>query len=62
MSDGIRPNMTTMYREMVAGNPALEAGRVECLKCKRTRTVDSAACLRTGWPTCCWETMGLISA
>ena len=54
--------MTTMYREMVAGNPALEAGRVECLKCKRTRTVDSAACLRSGWPTCCGETMRLVGA
>lgn len=32
---------------------------VHCQECGRTQAVDPAECLRTGWPTCCTQTMNL---
>ncbi len=53
------PNTKSMYRSMAESHPSLVAGRVRCETCGRTLTVDSAACLQTGWPTCHGETMRL---
>ena len=36
-------------------------GKVWCFHCGNTRSVDSAACLRSGWPKCCGETMSIDS-
>jgi hypothetical protein len=41
--------------------PHLARGKVWCFHCGNTRSVDSAACLRSGWPKCCGETMSIDS-
>lgn len=38
-------------------HPKLRRGRVWCLRCGHTQKVDASACLRSGWPECCGETM-----
>lgn len=35
----------------------LRRGRVWCRTCGRSEAVDSAECLRSGWPKCCGYTM-----
>ena len=40
---------------------ALGRGLVRCGNCGRERKVDSATCLRFGWPKCCGYTMQLVS-
>lgn len=39
----------------------LKRGKVWCVVCGRTQDVDSAECLRNGWPKCCGQTMTLDS-
>jgi len=38
-------------------HPKLQRGQVWCRACGSTRQVDSASCLRSGWPKCCGSTM-----
>ena len=38
-------------------HPKLERGRVWGRGCGATPKVDSAECLRSGWPRCCGQTM-----
>jgi hypothetical protein len=33
---------------------------VRCKTCAKERRVSFGACLRSGWPTCCGATMGLV--
>lgn len=47
----------TMYSEMAKAHPSLERGMVWCRTCGRSERIDSAACLRSGWPICHGETM-----
>ena len=49
-------NVDGMYRDMASkiGN------RVRCEKCGKETEVDSAECLRTGWPECHGYTMTLL--
>ena len=49
------------YAQAVADNDKLRRGRVWCLTCRRSQLVDSAECLRMGWPKCCGYTMSLDS-
>jgi hypothetical protein len=35
-------------------------GTVRCQTCGETRKVNVVNCLRSGWPTCCGETMELV--
>lgn len=35
--------------------------KVTCRKCGKTKTVSMAACIGSGWPLCCGETMMLES-
>jgi Zn finger protein HypA/HybF involved in hydrogenase expression len=49
------------YRCVVNDVPQLKRGQVWCRKCGRTMKVDSAECLRSGWPKCCNETMTIDS-
>lgn len=49
-----------MYRDM-ASSPQMARGKVWCHKCGREQDVDSADCLRRGWPKCCGATMSLDS-
>lgn len=46
-----------MYSEMAKAHPSLERGMVWCRTCGRSERIDSAACLRSGWPICHGETM-----
>lgn len=46
-----------MYKEMANSHPKLQRGMVWCRTCKRSLKVDSAECLRSGWPECHGETM-----
>ena len=50
-----------LYGVMVAASPQLQRGRVWCHACGRMEAVESAACLRSGWPRCCGATMSLDS-
>ena len=52
---------TGIYDAMAKSHPSLERGMVRCKKCDRTLKVDSARCLREGWPKCCGSTMSLES-
>lgn len=38
-------------------HPKLARGQVWCRTCGRTERVDSAECMRSGWPKCCGSTM-----
>ena len=51
-----------LHRELADSHPALRRGLVCCSSCSRERRVDSAHCLRSGWPECCGSTMTLLSA
>jgi hypothetical protein len=50
-----------IYANMVKGAPQLERGLVWCHRCGNWQGVDAAACLRSGWPECCGETMSVDS-
>ena len=41
--------------------PQLRRGMVWCRTCGRSQKVDSAECLRSGWPLCCGQTMTIDS-
>jgi hypothetical protein len=48
-----------LYDEIAKSHPSLMNGSVICGRCQKTRTVDAAQCLRSGWPKCCGATMSL---
>ena len=48
-----------LYDTIAASHPSLLAGIVWCGRCGKSRKVDAAKCLRSGWPRCCSTTMGL---
>lgn len=52
----------SLHRSLANSSPDLAAGLVYCRTCGRVRRVDSAHCLRHGWPKCCGYTMTLGSA
>lgn len=52
----------SLYKTMAESHPALIQGRVRCETCGNEKVVDSAACLRSGWPKCCGYTMTLQPA
>lgn len=41
-----------IYAGMAESAPQLRRGRVWCHVCGNTKIVDSAECLRSGWPKC----------
>jgi len=49
----------SLYDTIAASHPSLLNGVVWCARCRRSRKVDAAKCLREGWPKCCSATMGL---
>lgn len=55
------PDVTGMYKSMVEGAPQLKRGIVWCHECGASQQVDSAYCLRNGWPKCCSQTMSIDS-
>lgn len=54
------PNFNAMYEDM-ASSPQMKRGQVWCHQCGNTQRVNSAQCLKTGWPKCCGYTMSLDS-
>lgn len=50
-----------IHDELATCHPKLKRGRVWCTECGASVKVDSAACLRGGWPTCCGFTMTIDS-
>jgi hypothetical protein len=50
-------SMIGLHERIVADVPALRRGRVWCRECGHTERVDSAECLRHGWPKHCGYTM-----
>lgn len=50
-----------LYATLGGCHPKLARGQVWCVRCGRTRRVDSGVCLRSGWPECCGETMTIDS-
>jgi len=45
------------YGKMARSHPSLERNRVWCRHCSHSQRVDSAHCLRHGWPKHCGYTM-----
>lgn len=46
-----------LHEKLAASHPSLTRGQVWCRSCGATQRVDSAECLRSGWPKCCGATM-----
>jgi hypothetical protein len=46
-----------MYQGMADSHPSLRRGMVWCRSCGHSQKVDSADCLKKGWPKCCGFTM-----
>lgn len=51
----------SFYRSVTRSVPQLDRGIVWCHTCGREEKVNAAACLRSGWPKCCGETMSIDS-
>jgi Zn finger protein HypA/HybF involved in hydrogenase expression len=49
--------VATLHDKLAQSHPKLQRGMVWCRTCGRSEKVDSAECLRTGWPKCCGHTM-----
>ncbi len=49
------------YDLAVSRSPQLRRGLVWCSTCGRKQAVNSATCLRSGWPKCCGRTMTIDS-
>jgi Zn finger protein HypA/HybF involved in hydrogenase expression len=46
-----------MYKKIAESHESLIRGKVWCKTCGKELNVDSATCLREGWPKCCGYTM-----
>lgn len=54
-------NADALRKKMADSHPSLTRGRVWCHVCGVTQKVNSADCLRSGWPKCCGSTMSIDS-
>ncbi len=45
------------HQKLADSHPSLQRGKVWCRTCRREESVDSAECLRSGWPKCHGYTM-----
>jgi len=50
-----------MYKEIANSHPSLQRGKVWCRTCKKSKQIDPAEALKTGWPKCCGYTMTIDS-
>lgn len=60
LADALVPGGLAAFDEIdkaADSHPSLRRGRVWCRECGATQRVNSAECLRSGWPLCCGETM-----
>ena len=46
-----------LHDKLANCHPSLRRGMVWCRSCGRSEKVNSAECLRSGWPKCCGVTM-----
>lgn len=51
----------TLHDKLANSSPQLRRGQVWCHTCGHTERVDSADCLRHGWPKHCGKTMSIDS-
>ncbi len=51
----------SLYKTLGECAPQLSRGQVWCFRCGATFKVSSGECFRSGWPTCCGETMSIDS-
>lgn len=60
---GVKPFVSNdeLCKNLARVNSKLSRGQVWCHSCGRTQRVDSAGCLRSGWPKCCGYTMSIDS-
>lgn len=49
--------MDKLYTNLASSHPSLQRGMVWCRTCGHSQKVDSANCMRSGWPKCCGYTM-----
>lgn len=61
MSRGLLGALAGLHDRLAQSNPQLARGQVWCHRCGHTQQVDSADCLRRGWPKHCGETMSVDS-
>ena len=61
MTDRNLTKLATLHETLATCHPKLTRGQVWCHQCGATQRVDSAACLRSGWPRCCGQTMAIDS-
>lgn len=54
-------DVANLHDNIAQSDPKLARGRVWCTRCDRSQEVDSAECLRKGWPRCCGATMSIDS-
>lgn len=52
MTINFRAPGRALHDEIARSHPSLLRGEVRCPKCSKTRTVDPAKCLQSGWPKC----------
>lgn len=52
MTINFKPIGREVYNEIVESHPSLLRGVVWCGRCSKSRRVDAAECLRSGWPKC----------
>ncbi len=50
-----------IHEEIAKGVEKLRRGKVWCISCGSMLRVNSAGCLRWGWPKCCGQTMTIDS-
>lgn len=55
------PSSQELYDCLVSDILQLKRGVVWCIRCGACQTVDSATCLRHGWPMHCGATMTIDS-
>ncbi len=51
--------LSGIHERLANAHPSLVRGLVWCHTCGRCESVNSAECLRSGWPKCCGCTMSL---
>ncbi|WP_430912860.1 hypothetical protein [Methylobacterium sp. sgz302541] len=58
---GLLERSRDLHDKMADSHPKLRRGQVWCRTCGHTELVNSATCLRSGWPKCCGYTMTIDS-
>jgi uncharacterized Zn finger protein (UPF0148 family) len=57
----IEPDIENNIIKDTCAHPSMKRGKVWCAVCGREENVDSALCMKNGWPKCCGYTMTIDS-